>query len=115
MPPVRRALSSAAGLRGAVAHPNETTGVAIIAVVALVSLLLTALAAAAWRRTGNRKLAFVTAAFLVFFAKSVLTAYAVKTGFVAHEDLELIGALADLVVVLLLVAPFAAPLLRRTP
>ena len=97
------------------AHPNEMVGVAIIATVAVVSLLLTILAAAAWRRTGNRKLAFVTAAFFVFFAKSVLTAYSVETGFVGHEDLELIGALADLVVVLLLVAPFAAALLRRTP
>lgn len=97
------------------AHPNETTGVAIIALVALASLLLTVLAAAAWRRTGNRKLAFVTAAFFVFFAKSVLTAYSVKTGFIGHEDLELLGSVADLGVVLLLVAPFAAALLRRTP
>lgn len=98
-----------------VAHPNELTGVAIIAVVALVSLLLTVLAAAAWRRTGNRKLGFVTTAFCVFFAKSVVTAYSVETGFIGHEDLELIGSLADLLVVLLLVAPFAAPLLRRAP
>jgi hypothetical protein len=97
------------------AHPNETVGVAIIATVALVSLLLTALAGAAWRRTGNRKLAFVAAALLVFFAKSVLTAYSVRTGFIGHEDLELIGSLGDLLVVLLLVAPFAAPLLRRGP
>ena len=97
------------------AHPNEIVGVAVIATVALVSLLLTLLAAAAWRRTGNRKLGFVTAAFVVFFAKSLLTAYSVKTGLIAHEDLELIGSLGDLAVVLLLVAPFAAPLLRRTP
>ena len=97
------------------AHPNEATGVAIIAAVAAVSLLLTVLAAAAWNRTGNRKLGFVTAAFFVFFAKSLLTAYSVETGFIAHEHLELIGALGDLAVVLLLVAPFAAPLLRRTP
>lgn len=95
------------------AHPNEVIGVGVIAAVALVSLALTLLAAAAWRRTGNRKLAFVTLAFLVFFAKSVVTAYSVRTGFIRHEDLELLGALADLVVVLLLVAPFAAALLRR--
>lgn len=95
------------------AHPNEVFGVGIIAAVALVSLVLTGLAAAAWRRTGNRKLAFVTLGFFVFFAKSLVTASAVKTGWIGHEDLELLGALADLVVVLLLVAPFAAALLRR--
>lgn len=97
------------------AHPNESTAVAIIVVVALVSLLLTLLAAAAWRRTGNRKLAFVTGAFAVFFAKSVLTAYSVHTGFIAHEELELVGSLGDLLVVLLLVAPFLAPALARAP
>lgn len=90
------------------AHPNETTAVAIIIVVAVVSLILTILAAAAWRRTGNRKLAFVTGAFAVFFLKSILTAYSVSTGFIQHEDLELIGSLGDLAVVLLLVAPFLA-------
>ena len=95
-------------------HDHLTT-TALIALAGLLSLVLASLAVGAWHRTGNRKLAFVTAAFGVFFAKSVLTAYSVETGFVGHEDLELIGALADLVVVLLLVAPFAAPLLRRTP
>lgn len=97
------------------AHPNETTAVAIIVVVAVVSLILTVLAASAWRRTGNRKLAFVTGAFAVFFAKSVLTAYSVQTGFIAHEELELIGSLGDLIVVVLLIAPFLAPALARTP
>ena len=95
------------------AHPNMATAVGIILAVAVVSLALTALAAGAWRRTGNRKLAFVMAAFLVFFAKSALTAYAVATNAIHHEDLELIGSLADLLAVLLLVAPFAASFLRR--
>lgn len=97
------------------AHPNEMTGVIIIAAVALVSLVLTLLAAAAWRRSGNAKLGFVTAAFAVLFVKSALTAYSVRTGFVGHEDLELLGALGDLLVVLLLLAPFTAVLLRRAP
>ena len=96
-----------------VAHPNEVTGVAIIALVAAVSLLLTLLAGAAWRRSGDRRLGFVTVAFLAFFLKSVLTAYSVKTNFIEHEWLELVGAGFDLAVVLLLAAPFLAPLLRR--
>lgn len=95
------------------AHPNEVVGVAIIAAVAAVSLALTALAFLAWRRSGNRKLAFVTAAFGLFFLKSVLTAYSVRTDFIVHEDLELVGALLDLIVVVLLLAPFAGSLLRR--
>ena len=95
------------------AHTNETTAVLLIAAVAVVSLLLTALAASAWRRTGNRKLAFVTSAFAVFFLKSVVTAYAVRTDAIHHEALELLGSLADLAIVLLLVAPFLSPVLRR--
>lgn len=97
------------------AHPNEMFGVAIISAVALVSLVLTVLAALAWRRAGNAKLGFVTAAFAVFFLKSALTAYSIESEFLGHEDLELVGSLADLVVVILLLAPFAAALLRRSP
>ncbi len=95
------------------AHPHEATGVAIIALVAALSLLLTFLAAAAWNRSGNRKLAFVMLAFLAFFLKSVLTAYSVETNVIQHEHLELVGSLFDLLILLLLVAPFGlAPLLR---
>ncbi len=89
-------------------HPNEASAAAVIVVVAVVSLILTILAASAWRHTSNRKLGFVTGAFAVFFAKSLLTAYSVSTGFIAHEDLEIIGSLGDLAVVLLLIAPFLA-------
>lgn len=88
------------------AHPNEATAVALITAVAAVSLVLTVLAAASWRRSGNRKLAFVAAAFAVFFLKSAGTAYALATDAVAHEDLELLGSVGDLAAVLLLVAPF---------
>lgn len=97
------------------AHPNEMVGVAIISTVALISLVLTVLAGLAWRRSSNAKLGFVTAAFAIFFLKSAMTAYSIETGFLGHEDLELAGSLADLLVVLLLLAPFAAVLLRRSP
>jgi len=91
------------------AHPNEVVAAVAIAAVALVSLALLVLALAARRRTGNRKLGFVAAAFAVFVLKSVVTAYAVATDAIHHEDLELLGSLAGLAVVLLLAAPFLAP------
>lgn len=97
------------------AHPHELYGVGIISLVAAISLVLTVLAFAAWRRSDNRKLGFVTAAFFVFFAKSLLTAYAVETNAIVHEDLELVGALADLFVVVLLLAPFGGSFVRRRP
>ncbi|MFA5943903.1 MAG: hypothetical protein WC876_05500 [Candidatus Thermoplasmatota archaeon] len=93
-------------------HDHLTT-IALIALAGLLSLVLTTLAAGAWHRTGNRKLAFVTAAFGVFFVKSTLTAYSLWSGLIGHEDLELAGAMLDVVIVLLLVAPFLGGLLLR--
>lgn len=86
-------------------HDHRTV-ILIISLTAAVSLGLMLLAARAWSRTGNRKLAFVTAAFWIFFAKSALTAYSLATGFLAHEHLELVGSVLDLAIVFLLVAPF---------
>jgi hypothetical protein len=93
-------------------HDHATT-ITIIALAGLVSLALMALALGAWQRTGNRRLAFVAGAFFVFFAKSSLTAYSLWSGFIGHEDLELVGALLDLVVVVLLVLPFLGALRRK--
>lgn len=94
---------------------NLDIAIGVILVVATVSFALAILAVLAWRRTGNARLGFVTAAFFVFGAKSVLTSYSLKTGFIAHEDLELVNSLGDLLAVLLLLAPFAGALLRRRP
>lgn len=96
------------------AHPNEAAGLALIAVTALVSLVLALLAAGAWRRTGNRKLVPVMVAFWIFFVKSAVTGYSLKTDFLHHEDLELVGTLLDLLIVLLLMAPFV-PIRRSAP
>ncbi len=87
-------------------HPNEATGLAVIALTAAVSLVLAVLAAGAWRRTSNRKLIPVMLAFWMFFVKSVLTAYGLHGDVIHHEDLELLGTLFDLAIVLLLMAPF---------
>jgi len=93
-------------------HDHATT-IALIGLAGLLSLALTSLAAGAWNRTGNRKLGFVAAAFWVFFAKAALTAYSLWTGFLGHEDLELAGAMLDLLIVALLAAPFLGGALRR--
>lgn len=92
---------------------DQAGTIALIAFAGLLSLVLTALALGAWRRTGNRKLAFVAAAFGVFVVKSALTAYSLWTGLIDHEDLELAGAMLDVVVVVLLIAPFLGGVLRK--
>jgi hypothetical protein len=91
---------------------DHWAAISLLAVTAAVSLLLTILAAAAWNRTGNRKLVPVMLAFWIFFAKSALTLYSLHTDFLHHEDLELVGGLFDLAIVALLFAPFIP--LRRT-
>jgi uncharacterized membrane protein YccC len=93
-------------------HDHATT-IALIVLAGTLGLALATLAFGAWRRTGNRKLAFVGVAFAVFFGKSLLTAYSLWTGFLGHEDLELVGALLDVVIVALLVSPFLGGVLRR--
>jgi len=91
-------------------HPSEQLAVLLILAVGAISLGLCVLALSALRRTGNRKLAWVAAAFAVFAAKGLVTALALAYHRVAHEHLELIGSGLDLLVVALLVVPF---LLRR--
>ncbi|MFA5943439.1 MAG: DUF5985 family protein [Candidatus Thermoplasmatota archaeon] len=87
-------------------HPSQAVVTAFIVAVHFISLILTVLAFAGWRRTGNRRLLFVGSAFLLFAIKSLLTAYSITTEFLHHEDLEAIGSMFDLAVVSLLVAPF---------
>jgi hypothetical protein len=93
-------------------HDHATT-IALIALAGLISLVLAALAVGAWNRTGNRKLGLVAAAFGVFVVKAAVTAYSLWTGIIGHEDLELVGALLDVVVVMLLIAPVLGGALRK--
>lgn len=74
--------------------------------VAAAMVFLASMSLRAWMRSRNRILPFITAAFVVFAAKSLVTAYGLHTGTPAHEDLELVGTLLDLVIAALLVAPF---------
>jgi hypothetical protein len=85
--------------------------------VALLSIALATLALRAMEKTGNRKLGFVMAAFIVFAVKSAVTAYAliidpsqatmVDPGFyLQHGHLEYFGSAMDLIIVVLLFMPF---------
>jgi hypothetical protein len=49
----------------------------------------------------------------MFFVKQALTAYSLGSGLIGHEDLELVGAMLDVVIVVLLIAPFLGGALRR--
>lgn len=73
--------------------------------VGLISLGLAGLALRARGRSGNRQLGFVAGAFLLFAAKSVFSAYNVWTHDIAHDAIELVLSLFDLVILGLLVLP----------
>lgn len=77
-----------------------------LAIVAAISFGLAVLAVLAARRSGSRRLAFVAAAFFTFAAKGSLTLWAIMSGGIGHETLEVVGAGFDLAVVILLVIPF---------
>ena len=77
----------------------------VILVVSAISIGLGILASRAVARTGNRKLWFLAAAFGVMALKGLLVAYALIAHAVAHQHLELISSLFDLVIVTLLVLP----------
>ena len=80
--------------------------VVLIMAVGAVTLALTFLAAAAWQRTRNDKLLYVTTAFALFALKSAVTAAAIGYDLLGHHTVEVLGSAFDLVIVLLLVAPF---------
>lgn len=75
--------------------------VVLTASVIVLSLGLTGTTYFSWRRTGNQRLAFVTAAFAVFALKGVATAWTIfgETSVVAVDTYLL---LADLGILLLL-------------
>lgn len=76
------------------------------AVVALLALGLALLAFRAWRKRRNAGLAWVGGAFVVFAVKNVFSAYNVTEHAVPHDEIELILSLFDLLIMLMLFAPF---------
>ena len=91
--------------------PALTPASATISVlVALLALALAGLAIAARRKRANPALRWVAAAFLVFAAKNVFSAYNVLYHAVPHDAIELVLSLFDLVLLALLFVPLV---LRR--
>lgn len=86
-------------------HVHQVSA-ATIAVVGAIALALAVVGFSAARK--NRTLLFVGSAFLVFALKGFFSSWAILSGRVEHEDLELQLAIADLVVVVLLVIPLFA-------
>lgn len=75
-------------------------------IVALLALVMAVLALLARRRKRTRGLGMVAAAFLVFAAKNLFSAVNVLTHAVPHDVIELVLSLFDLVILLILFAPF---------
>lgn len=83
----------------------SSTLVLLVAIASLVLMVLTWIAA---NRTGHRKVRYVAAAFGVHFAKSTIVAYALFTGRLGHEVVEVIEAVFDALMITLLAIPFWA-------
>lgn len=78
--------------------------------VALLALALAGMAIAAGRRRANPALRWVAAAFGVFAAKNLFSAYNVQYHTVPHDAIELVLSLFDLLLLVLLFVPLV---LRR--
>ena len=103
---------------------SATVSLVLVGLVAVVSLVLAALALRARSASGNRKLEWVLAAFVLFAGKSLITLYALYVNptqeHVGHPDsfplthgaLEVLNSAFDLAIVLCLVAPFF-PFVRK--
>ncbi len=82
--------------------------VAASILVVLLSGLMAYWGARSYKATGNLRLLFVVVAFVVFVLKSLFVAYNVQYHAVPHDSIEFVGALFDLVVVMVLFVPFVA-------
>lgn len=78
----------------------------VVAIVALISLVLTILTWTAYRRTGHPKVRYIALAFLVHTTKSSIVAYGLATGTIGHDILEVVEACFDFTMVVLLFLPF---------
>lgn len=78
----------------------------LVSIVAAVSLALALLTYVAAKRTAQRRIYVVATAFGVHFAKSSIVAWALFTGSLGHEILEILEAGFDLAMVLLLFTAF---------
>lgn len=86
----------------------STTNLAVGAslVVALITGTMAYLGWQSFQKTRNSRLVFVVVAFLAFGLKSLFVAYNVWSHAVPHDAIELVSAVFDLLIVVLLFLPF---------
>lgn len=75
----------------------------------LIGLGLLIFAVRAYLRSRETMFAFLIGAFMVFSFKAFFVGYALWTGSIGHETLELLDAVGDLGTVALLLAPMLFP------
>lgn len=86
-------------------HPAEDVAVVVILIVAVIALFLTTMAYRSVRRSGNKRLLFVTGAFGLLAIRGFLVAYSMPSHFIEHGMLELVSSIFDLAIVVLLALP----------
>lgn len=77
----------------------------LIFLVAIISFFLFIIGFLSWRRKKDLRLLSVSLAFFTFFVKNVVTSISYQFNIIHHGDLELFGALFDLVAMTLLLIP----------
>jgi hypothetical protein len=92
------------GVVAGAASPSLSAGISLV--VAALALVMAIVAFRAGARRRNRALHVVGAAFVVFTAKNIFSAVNVLTHLVPHDSIELVLSLFDLVLLLMLFAPF---------
>jgi hydrogenase-4 membrane subunit HyfE len=75
----------------------------------LIAFGLLLVAVAAFRRHREPAFAFLIGAFTVFFLKSFLVAYSLKTEAIGHEYLEFVDSVGDVATLLLITLPILWP------
>ena len=77
----------------------------IILLVSLLSFILFIIGILSYRKKKDIRLLSITLAFGVFCIKNFITAISYQFNIIHHGDLELFGAIFDLIAMLLLVIP----------
>lgn len=81
----------------------------LITISGVVAIGLLALAVRAYRRTGDRAMVFIAAAFGVFAAKNLILGYAMYQALASPAVIGIADVVADLTTVLLFVVPIFIP------
>lgn len=83
----------------------------LILLVAIISFFLFTIGILSYRRKKDIRLLSVSLAFFTFFVKNLVTSIAYQFNIIHHGDLELFGAIFDLIAMILLLIP----IFKKTP